>query len=253
MNGLGSHGGPGRNCRIALEGNSTLKIISWNLLRRTGAAVDDVAALIERQQPDLLLLQEAVEALEQLPAIAGGHFYRHPLPSRIHGLAVWSPESLTPGEVLALPASQMPGRQPPRIAQIVRLGDVTFANVHLSHGQFLNRRQLTRIARSIEGPAAIIGDFNAVGPTMLQGFRDVGPRWPTHRAGNVIPFRLDRCLVRDLYCARARVLERGPSDHRPIFLDLRAGEEIMQAASASVLRYWLRRADRGQGGIASIS
>jgi len=48
--------------------------------------------------------------------------------------------------------------------------------VHLSHGQFLNQWQLMHIANALDGPAAIVGDYNAVGPIKLAGFRDVGPR-----------------------------------------------------------------------------
>ena len=53
----------------------TLKVISWNLLRLTGAGVQDVAALIEQHRPDLLLLQEATEQLSVLPARVGGCFF----------------------------------------------------------------------------------------------------------------------------------------------------------------------------------
>ncbi|MGV2412832.1 UNVERIFIED_CONTAM: hypothetical protein QOZ27_31475, partial [Pseudomonas aeruginosa] len=90
-------------------------------------------------------------------------------------------------------ASRLPGRLPRRRAQIVQVGEITFANVHLSHGQLLNRRQLARIAAHLRGkPSAIIGDYNIVGPVVLPGFADVGPREPTHYASNVVPFRLDR-------------------------------------------------------------
>jgi endonuclease/exonuclease/phosphatase (EEP) superfamily protein YafD len=126
----------------------------------------------------------------------------------------------------------MPGRLPPRIAQIVRLGDITVANVHLSHGQLLNRWQLLSIVRTVEGPAAVIGDYNAIGPTLLPGFRDVGPRGSTHVARNILRFRLDRCLVRGLDCADARRLERGPSDHRPISLQLATSSGIPNASRA---------------------
>jgi endonuclease/exonuclease/phosphatase family metal-dependent hydrolase len=197
-----------------------LKVISWNLLRRVGAAVEDVAALVSRERPDLLLMQEATEEMERLPDLVGGHFHWEPQPERIHGLAAWSPHELPPPETMPLPVSVMPGRVPPRIAQIIRLGEITVANVHLSHGQLLNRWQLLRLAGALEGPAAVIGDYNHVGPSVLPGFRDVGPREPTHRAQNVLPFRLDRCLVRGLHCAEARTLDRGPSDHRPIALEL---------------------------------
>src|SRR5882672_6230860 len=122
-----------------------LRVISWNLLRLTGATVEDVAALIEREQPDLLLMQEATLEMETLPWRAGGHLHRLPLPGRIHGLAAWSPHRLPQGQVLELPVSRMPGSLPPRVAQLLQIGDITFANVHLSHGQLLNRRQLMRI------------------------------------------------------------------------------------------------------------
>jgi endonuclease/exonuclease/phosphatase (EEP) superfamily protein YafD len=198
-----------------------VKVISWNLLRRVGAAVEDVAALIAKQRPDLLLMQEATREIENLPALCGGHLYRAPLPARVHGLAAWSPRALSRPEPLplALPVSPWPGRVL-RVAQIVRLGDIALANVHLSHGQVLNRLQLNHIATLLQGPAAIIGDFNAVGPTLLPGFRDVGPRTPTHIATNVLALRLDRCVVRGLRCLQAGALDRGPSDHSPIIVEL---------------------------------
>lgn len=201
-----------------------MKVISWNLLRRTGAAVSDVVALIQREKPDLLLMQEATEQMETLTEIVKGHFHWEQLPGRIYGLAAWSPHPLPAPESLALPVSRMPGRLPPRFAQIIRLGDLTIANVHLSHGQLLNRRQLLRIARTVEGPAAVIGDYNAVGPTLLPGFRDVGPREPTHVARSVLRFRLDRCIVRQIEHWQPRALECGPSDHRPIAIELAPAE-----------------------------
>ena len=208
-----------------------MKVVSWNLLRLTGAGVKDVAALIARHKPDLLLLQEATENLCALPDLVGGHFFREPLDGRIYGLAVWSPHPLPEPYALRLPVSQVPGRVPPRVAQIVQFGEVAFANVHLSHGQFLNRWQLLHIANALEGSAAIVGDYNAVGPVKLAGFKDVGPRQPTHSPSNIISFRLDRCMARGLRCRESRVLARGPSDHHPIVLDLQA---VPGAAYASV-------------------
>lgn len=206
-----------------------MRIISWNLLRLTGAGASDVAALIERHRPDLLLLQEATEDLSALPALVGGHFYREPLHGRVYGLAVWSPHPLPPPTALPLPASSVPGRVPPRVAQIVYLHGIAFANVHLSHGQLLNRLQLLHTVRTLAGPAAVVGDYNAVGPIKLPGFKDVGPRQPTHAASNIIPFRLDRCMARGLRCSQKRVLERGPSDHHPIILDLHVAPAMAEA------------------------
>ncbi len=192
------------------------KIISWNLLRLTGATSDEVAALVRCHQPDVLLLQEATLAMNALPILLGGHYARVPLPGRIHGLAVWSPRPFHAPRVLHLPA----GALVDRVAQIVDLGAFSVANVHLSHGQLLNRRQLRHIAAHLPARAAVLGDYNLVGPALLPGFRDVGPREPTHVCADVVPLRLDRCYVRGLACFMARALDRAGSDHRPIMVRL---------------------------------
>ena len=198
------------------DDRAALRVVSWNLLRRVGARVEDVARLVQSHQPDLLLLQECTEDIAALPSLVGGHFFRHPMQSRIYGLAAWSPHPFPPTTAIRLPASILPGRVPPRLAQIIRFHGITFANVHLSHGQFLNRFQLRHIIEQLEGPAAIIGDFNAVGPVGLQGFSDIGPRKRTHRAGNIVALRLDRCIARGLVVPCQRSAGQGavrPSPH----------------------------------------
>ena len=115
-----------------------------------------------------------------------------------------------------------------RIGMVVDMGDFAVANVHLSHGQVLNRRQLWRIAAALPDRAAVLGDFNLVGPCLLPGFRDVGPREPTHRCVDMVPLRIDRCLVRGLDCLGTAVLGRASSDHHPIV--------VRWAATANPLR-----------------
>ena len=194
-----------------------MKLISWNLLRLTGASLSEVVSLIERERPDILLMQEATHDIDPLPQRIGGGYARVPLPGRIHGLAVWMPGPLPASpQVMPLPSGSMVHR----VAQIIDLGSFTIANVHLSHGQILNRRQLRRIASRLPHHAAVIGDYNLVGPVLLPGFRDVGPRRPTHRMSDVLPLRLDRCVVRGMHCEGAAVLPRGTSDHRPITMRL---------------------------------
>jgi len=193
------------------------KIISWNLLRLTGATLEDVVRLIRREDPDLLLMQEATQEMDGLTNRVGGQYQRNQMPNRVHGLAVWSPLPL-PEWPVVLPLQA--GAMFNRVCQIVNLGSITIANVHLSHGQILNRRQLRRIAKVLPYRAAVVGDYNLIGPALLPGFHDVGPREPTHVAGDVVPLRIDRCLVRGVACLGARALLREASDHRPIVIKL---------------------------------
>ena len=116
-----------------------VKIISWNLLRLVGASLGDVARLVQRHRPDLLLMQEATAEMDGLPDLFGGHYHRTLLPGRVHGLAAWSPETL-PGSAVVLPLPS--GAIVQRVCQVIDIGPFTVANVHLSHGQVLNRRQL---------------------------------------------------------------------------------------------------------------
>jgi endonuclease/exonuclease/phosphatase (EEP) superfamily protein YafD len=205
-----------------------IKIISWNLLRTVGASADDIVALVRREQPDVLLMQEATREIDDITVRLGGDYTRTLLPGRIHGLAVWSAAKLArPPITVVLP----PGTIVRRVCQIIDLGAFSVANVHLSHGQLLNRRQLRRIAAKLPRHAAVLGDYNLVGPALLPGFRDVGPRQYTHFAGDMVPLRLDRCLVRGLTCTGARALAHQSSDHRPIVVELEANAQAVRAAA----------------------
>ena len=166
--------------------------------------------LIRREDPDLLLMQEATQEMDGLTGSVGGQYQRNLMPGRVHGLAVWSPVPL-PKLPVVLPLQA--GAMFHRVCQIVDLGSITIANVHLSHGQILNRRQLRRIAKVLPYRAAVVGDYNLIGPALLPGFRDVGPREPTHVAGDMVPLRIDRCLIRGVACLEA---ERCCGRHRTI-------------------------------------
>ncbi len=204
-----------------------MKIISWNLLRLVGATPDEVAALVVREAPDVLLMQEATPAIDALPRLVGGHYMRQLQPGRVHGLAVWTRHRpMARPRVVTLPQGAMFRR----IGLVLDVGDFALANVHLSHGQVLNRRQLWRIAAALPERAAVLGDFNLVGPCLVPGFRDVGPREPTHRAADVVPLRIDRCLARGLDCFAPQVLGRASSDHHPIVVNLVSQAAMVAAA-----------------------
>lgn len=195
-----------------------MKLISWNLLHKGGATLDEVERLIEAERPQLLVMQETLADLDALPLRIGGHYARVALPGRRHGLAAWSPSPFAeaPAEL-----TLQPGMVVRRVCQIIKMADFSVANVHLSHGQLLNRRQLRLIGRILSFRAAIVGDCNLVGVPFLRDFRDVGPRRPTHAMARLVPLRLDRCFVRGLDCLQARLLARGTSDHHPIQVTLR--------------------------------
>jgi endonuclease/exonuclease/phosphatase family metal-dependent hydrolase len=79
---------------------------------------------------------------------------------------------------------------------------------------------LRRLALVLPPHAAVLGDFNLVGPALLPGFHDVGPRQATHIMGKIVPIRIDRCLVRGMACSATAVLPRHSSDHCPIMVRL---------------------------------
>lgn len=197
-----------------------MKIISWNLLHAGGATMAQVQAMIALENPDLVLMQEATVRIDTLPEAIGGYYARDVLPGRLHGLAAWSRKPLhSPARTLTLQR----GMVVRRICQILDFGDFAIANVHLSHGQILNRRQLRRIASILPPNAAILGDCNMVGAPLLRGFADAGPRVATHNSARLVPLRLDRCFIRGLRCESSQALGRGDSDHRPIMVALLAG------------------------------
>jgi endonuclease/exonuclease/phosphatase (EEP) superfamily protein YafD len=197
-----------------------MRLVSWNVLRQDGATVEDIAALVAMQRPDLLLLQEATEAIDPLATVIGGHYWRRSMPDRTHGLALWCVRPFAEPTVLTLPFDPRSRTGDRRIAAVLQLDDMAVINVHLTHGQFLLRRQLQHIADSVTGPALILGDMNAIGPTAPRGFADVGPRGRTHMMKGILPVRIDRALVRGIACERTAVLARGRSDHHAILVDI---------------------------------
>lgn len=199
----------------------SLRLVSWNLFHEDGATLEDIRLLLRITQPDIFLMQEARVIMDRLPDLIGGHYSRVTLPGRVHGTACWSrlPFSTLPA-LYPLP----PGLIIQRSAQLITFdsdfGPFSVANVHLSHGQLLNRRQLRLIRSNFHHRAIIMGDFNIVGPAMLPGFHDVGPREITHHMLNRVPFRLDRCLVHGFTPLTARTYPRFGSDHHPISVTL---------------------------------
>ncbi|MEA2776088.1 MAG: hypothetical protein QOF90_1494, partial [Acetobacteraceae bacterium] len=60
----------------------------------------------------------------------------------------------------------------------------------------------------------------------------------THVAGDMVPLRVDRCLIRGVACLGARALLREASDHRPIVVSLNVvahGQETVPAVALGVV------------------
>ena len=206
---------------------NSIRLLSWNLLHGSGADADDVACLVKEYDPDLVLMQEAGARLDALHARLGGNYKRRQMGQRKHGPAAWSRHTFEDLETVALPRATRIDLPVPvfrgladRVALVVRVKNISFANVHLDHGQVANRRQLRHLVEARAGIDVIAGDFNAVGSTRLPEFEDFGPRTATHFVKGVVPVRIDRCLARNLVATRAEALGRGKSDHRPILVDL---------------------------------
>jgi endonuclease/exonuclease/phosphatase (EEP) superfamily protein YafD len=212
--------GGGRTAARTTFWGKTLKIVSWNVLRLTGATLQDIAALVGQEQPDILLLQEASAQSVDLPGLIGGVVAFRAFVGGADGLAVWSPTALPPIEYLTLEHNPAQPHKRRRCAMILRFPTYTLANIHLAHNQRLLRRQFASVATVCAPRAIIIGDFNAVGSLTRSGWQDCGPRAITHMARGVLPFRLDRCMVRDWEPRSARALPKGRSDHKPIVVEV---------------------------------
>jgi endonuclease/exonuclease/phosphatase family metal-dependent hydrolase len=210
----------GKTAARATVRGKTLKIVSWNILRLTGATPEDIAALVGREKPDILLLQEASEQVFGLTELIGGVVAVRVFAGGVDGLAVWSPTPLPPIEYLTLEHDPAQPHKRRRCAMILRFPTYTLANTHLAHNQGLTRRQFASVATASAPRAIIIGDFNVVGPLTRRGWTDCGPRAVTHMARGVLPFRLDRCMVRDWEPRSARALPKGRSDHKPIVVEV---------------------------------
>lgn len=202
--------------------NFSFRILTWNLLHKDGASLEEIQYLLDYTQADILLMQEARSFTANLLKEKEGMFHRLALKYYRHGTACWS----------RFPFIDSPYQQPlpsgslvQRHAQILNFSldhkVLSLANVHLSHRQWLNRKQLRATGQKLGKHAAIIGDFNMVGPSLLKEFQDTGPYQATHKMLNFLPLRLDRCLIKGLIKEEAKIFPRFGSDHHPILLKLR--------------------------------
>ena len=206
--------------------------------------LEDVAAVIRKYNPDIVGINEAHRGtwqarfgdhVEQLRLLTGMNvvFGRSYTFMRGHfGNAV-----LTKGDIVSSDVRDLPGTGEPRtlLESLIRVngGVVEFYITHTtawaSAGRATRALQLDCVAEHLEAsvhPYILTGDLNAppetpelsdfLGRTKMLFAGD--PKSPTHR---VMEQRLDYILTdRGWRVVSARVLDDGPSDHRPVYAEL---------------------------------
>ncbi|HEX8618949.1 MAG TPA: endonuclease/exonuclease/phosphatase family protein [Thermoanaerobaculia bacterium] len=226
-----------------------LTVMSFNIeghasLLRGDEHIEDVAATIRKYNPDVVGINEAhrgtwqarfgdhVEQLQLLTGMKvafgrsytfmGGHF----------GNAV-----LTRGDILSTRVHDLPGTGEPRslLETVIRVngGTIDFYVTHTTAWASLSQSTRAEQLKCIQAhlrtsvyPYILTGDLNAPPESgemdmflRGNGLQFAGdPKTPTHR---VMEQRLDYILADAGWTVRsARVLDDGPSDHRPVIAEL---------------------------------
>jgi len=206
--------------------------------------IEEIAKTILKYNPDIVGINEAhrntwqtrfADQTEQLRLLTGmnvvfGRSYR--FMGGDFGNAV-----LTRGDIIASDVHKLPGTGEPRslLETVVRIngGTIQFYVAHTSAWAFVNRisrgQQLTCLDAHVQAssyPYILTGDLNAPPDSpeiakFLNGntLKFAGdPKTPSHKVMNQ---RLDYILTDPGWTVvSARVLDEGPSDHRPVLAEL---------------------------------
>lgn len=206
--------------------------------------IEEIAAVIRKYSPDIVGINEAHRGtwqarfddhVEQLRLLTGMNVVFGRSYTFMRG--DFGNAILTKGDIVSSDVRELPGTGEPRslLESIIRIngGTVQIYVTHTTAWGSVNREarrdQLKCIlahVRSSTHPFILLGDLNAPpdAPELAEflaqdGMRLAGePKAPTHR---VLEQRLDYILTDPGWVVRsARVLEDGPSDHRPVFAEL---------------------------------
>ena len=245
------HSGPGFAAALRSPApipteNPVLTVLSHNLLF-SSASLDDLAAIVEAEQPDVIMLQEVVAARgHEILTRFSGEYPHHVWPATHRWGAVllsrtpFMDREIVPGQA-AWPIDQPAG--------VIEFSGttITVMSVHLPAPNRLDQlvagpQMSSRLAgwigdRQAADPGAamvLAGDFNApLWASRMAVLRDAGlagahgaagtgrgGTWPAHRGLGIVPgIRLDQAAsVGPLRCVESRVLGSTGSDHRPILV-----------------------------------
>jgi endonuclease/exonuclease/phosphatase family metal-dependent hydrolase len=206
--------------------------------------IEEIAAVIRKYAPDVVGINEAHRGtwqarfgdhVEQLRLLTGMNVAFGRSYTFLHG--DFGNAMLTRGDIVKTDVHQLPGTGEPRtlLESVVRIngGMIQFYVAHTTAWGAVNRearrKQLHCILahiRTSDHPFILVGDLNAPpdAPETAEflandGMRLAGdPKTATHR---VLEQRLDYILTDPGWIVRsARVLDDGPSDHRPVLAEL---------------------------------
>ena len=221
----------------AARADESFTILLANVLRSNGEH-SKLTALLSREQPDLVFLQEVSEGWAKHVGGLPDYPYRHVLPDAgSFGIAVLSRIPLTDVQTTDSP----PFGFPTIVASAVIGGDaVTFTTTHpmppVGREGYNGRNvQLANVAEQVSmqsGPRILVGDLNTsmwganyrklVARTGLTNARrgfGVLPTWPTHIPIAYIP--IDHCLVSEEFdVVDVRTGPNIGSDHLPLIVKL---------------------------------
>jgi len=226
-----------------------VRVMSYNVqghaARKRESHLEEISAAISKAQPEIVGLQEVhcrtaksawLDQAEELAQRTGMSVYFG------KSCSVWGGDYgnalLTGGQIVSATEHQLPGSGEPRsvLESVLRLGgvEVAFLVTHLSLSRDRRRRprgeQIAFIHRLVEKsklPTIVVGDFNVTPRSfemmmmleskLLQISGET--REVTHRLARR---RIDYILTNDRFeTEQAGVLRVGPSDHWPLFAELR--------------------------------
>ncbi|MGH2499417.1 MAG: endonuclease/exonuclease/phosphatase family protein, partial [Candidatus Limnocylindria bacterium] len=225
----------------------TLRLMTYNVHQGFGldnaSSLDALVETIEREAPDVLVLQEAVRGwmIAQQHDVVGVLSERLAMPyafaptiGDVYGNAVLSRMPMTvEARVLFPRAAGL--RHQPRGALIVRIADVVIAATHLDEHEdasAVRQDQVRALLRELDGrgPAVVVaGDLNAPPESLELGllaqsdFADLavmaGAREGTYPA-DVPVRRIDYVLGIGVIAAQAHTVASTASDHRAVVVNI---------------------------------
>jgi len=223
----------------------TFRLMTYNIHQGFSASqvpsIEDIVATIDRERPDVLVLQEVVrgwmideqhDVLSLLAQRLEMYYTFLPTIGDLYGNAVLSryPMEVTK-RVAYAPGPTM--RNQPRGALFVRIGDLLVVGTHLDHnsdGTFVRQDQVRTILREIGEATSVVvaGDLNAE-PASIEiqlfdqaGFTDLGQQAGPTTLGQDPPQRIDYVWGRGVAGAQAHTTAENnlSSDHRGLIVNI---------------------------------